>query len=180
GPLIYNNTPFAQFGSKSPAVLYSTRPAAGVAFARDGRVLAQSRAGGTIGVWDLIAKTELTRLKGHQGYATALEFSPDGKSLASGSRDTTVLLWDMRPFTAKAKPQAMDADAEARWNDLLSADATRAYDAMCALVAAPNKVVAFLKEHLHPVAPPDPEKVKRLIGDLDSEQFDVRKRAGAE
>lgn len=180
GALIYNNTPFAQFGSKSPAVLYSTRPAAGVAFSRDGRLLAQSQADGTIGMWDLITKRELTPLKGHQGYATALAFSPDGNTLASGSRDTTVLLWDMQPFTAKAKPQTKDVDAAAAWKDLLSADAARAYDAICGLVAAPDKAVAYLREHLRPVAPPDPEKVKQLIDDLDSEQFDVRKRAGAE
>jgi WD40 repeat protein len=146
----------------------------------DGRILAHCGKRGTITLWNVAAGNELGQLTGHQADVMALSFSPDGKTLASGSRDTTGLIWDVRPFTAKAKPQASDVDAAAAWKVLLSEDAARAYDAMCALVAAPDKAVAFLKEHLHRVAPPDPEQVKRLIGDLDSEQFDVRKRAGAE
>jgi WD40 repeat protein len=32
---------------------------------------------------------------GHIGPVTALRFRPDGKSLASGAQDTSVLLWDL-------------------------------------------------------------------------------------
>ena len=32
---------------------------------------------------------------GHQGPVTALRFSPDGKALASGAQDSSVLLWDL-------------------------------------------------------------------------------------
>lgn len=37
----------------------------------------------------------LNRLSGHSGAVTTLDFSPDGKSLVSGSRDKSVKVWDL-------------------------------------------------------------------------------------
>ncbi|MGF1578248.1 MAG: WD40 repeat domain-containing protein [Gemmataceae bacterium] len=34
-------------------------------------------------------------LKGHQGPVFAVNFSPNGNILASGSEDTTIKLWDV-------------------------------------------------------------------------------------
>jgi hypothetical protein len=44
------------------------------------------------------------------------------------------------------------------------------------ILAASAKTISFLKENLRPVGPPDAERVNRLIADLDSEQFGVRKK----
>ena len=48
----------------------------------------------------------LPRLTGHHGGVTSVAFSPDGRLLASGSRDRTVLLWDLSHFGFEMPPIA--------------------------------------------------------------------------
>jgi WD40 repeat protein len=44
---------------------------------------------------ELATGQQRSRFRGHEGAVTCLAFSPDGNTLASGSRDTTVLLWQV-------------------------------------------------------------------------------------
>ena len=46
-------------------------------------------------LWHAATGKEIRRLSGHTGDVTALAFSSDGKLLASGSADTTVLIWNV-------------------------------------------------------------------------------------
>jgi len=46
-------------------------------------------------LWDVATGKELRQLKGHQGKITSLAFNEDGTRLASGSADTTVLIWSV-------------------------------------------------------------------------------------
>ena len=46
-------------------------------------------------LWDVTAKAEVRRLRGHTNTIWGLVFTPDGKTLASGSADQTVRLWDV-------------------------------------------------------------------------------------
>jgi WD40 repeat protein len=74
-------------------------------FAPDGRTLAVGGMAGAneIQVWELATGQVRLRLSGHRGPVTALAFSPDCRLLASGSADTTVLIWDLLP-NAKGTP----------------------------------------------------------------------------
>ena len=49
---------------------------------------------GEIRVWDAHTGEHLKTLTGHTGGISSLTFSPDGKVLASGRTDGTILLWD--------------------------------------------------------------------------------------
>ncbi len=50
--------------------------------------------GGQIQLWDVIGERKLFTLDAHSGHIDTLVFSHDGKTLASGNRDGTVLLWN--------------------------------------------------------------------------------------
>jgi WD40 repeat protein len=75
-----------------------------VVFSDDGRILATDTFGGAIHFWDVGTGRLLHTLKGQGRPVTALVFAPDGKTVAAGNADTTVLLWDiadLRPLPPK-------------------------------------------------------------------------------
>ncbi|RKU28207.1 hypothetical protein C6499_10300 [Candidatus Poribacteria bacterium] len=71
-----------------------------IAFSPDGRFLARS-ASNSVGVW-YAGRTYKKTLAGHTGDVTSVAFSSDSRTLASGSVDTTVRLWDVVTDTHKA------------------------------------------------------------------------------
>jgi hypothetical protein len=58
----------------------------------------------------------VARLQGHTDYVWSLAFSPDGTTLASGSGDFTVRLWDTAPlkvrYQARREAEALRPEAE--------------------------------------------------------------------
>jgi hypothetical protein len=113
---------------------------------------------------------------------TALAFAPDGHILASGSADTTALLWDVTGRTEPAAhPRGKQSPQQlARlWSDLGSRDARTAHQAMIRLATAPAEAVALLRQRVQPDArkPLAAPEVGRLIAELDSDSFMVREQA---
>jgi WD40 repeat protein len=118
-----------------------------------------------IQLWDTKAGERVGRFSGHKGGAArALAFSPDSKTLASGGRDTTVLLWDV----ARAR-------LEHFWVEL-GRDQKAAARAAKRLAATPDDTIPFLKDRLRRAAAAE-EQARRFIIDLDDDHFDVREKA---
>jgi WD40 repeat protein len=83
-----------------------------VKFSPDGKLLAASE-GETdvphtrdfpcrIRLWDARSFAEVRTLSGHSSSIAALAFSPDGRTLASGSMDRTIKFWDVATGEARA------------------------------------------------------------------------------
>jgi RNA polymerase sigma factor (sigma-70 family) len=149
-----------------------------VAFSPDGRLLALTERAQEILVYDLACRHEQHRFKGFDAAVTWLAFSPDGRRLISGLSDSTLLIWEVG---APSMPRKLDAESAAKaWADIASKDAARAFRARGALSAAPGAALRLSTAHLHPAQAADPHFLRRLLTDLESEQFAVRDKAQKE
>jgi hypothetical protein len=154
-----------------------------LAFSPNGRFLAMAKDTPEIHLWDIRAGQDVQVLKGPEGGVVSLLFTPDGKHLISGGTDTTAMTWDL---TGVLPTQRGSADAEvelgpqmvnALWTDLVGKDATRAFSAIRMLCTSPDQAVALIKERVRPAALPNPKRLARLLADLQSDSFELRREA---
>jgi hypothetical protein len=152
----------------------------GLAFSPDSRTLITGGGDNTVYLWEVATGKERGRLDGHKAAIHAVAFSPDGRTIASGDAARTVIIWDTAGTPAKVKPAAKDL--KPLWETLKGADSTRALQSIWTLKGVPELSVPFLRERLRPrpVALPDRRRVARLIADLNSPKYAVRKKANDE
>jgi WD40 repeat protein len=149
-----------------------------LAISPDGRTAALGLLGETeIRLLEVVSGQERGRLKGHKDTVLSLAFSPTGHLLVSGSEDNTAIVWDLEKMAGVPLRSINPKLLAEFWDDLLSADAVRAWQAESALWYFPDQAVAFIKDRLHAVRPVPAKEVARFIKDLGHQQFAIREKA---
>ena len=144
----------------------------------DNRLLAVAEEGsGVVRLLEITSGKVRAEFAGHLHGVHGLDFSPDGKTLASGGDDNVVYLWDVTG--AKTLP-AKEGNPAACWNDLASDDGKRAGEAIASFLRKPEASVAFLKEKLQPAKGVDEKRLRQWITDLDADAFETREAASRE
>ncbi len=152
--------------------------AAGLQFSPDGRWLARGNSR-FVQLYEVLFGQAVHSFAGHETSIKSLAFDRHGRTLASGSFDTTVLIWDMAPVLVSPRKGSIPADVaalEAAWKDLADKDAKVAFAAVRLLVDAGAGALP-LRERLRPAQAPDPRQLERLLADLSSNRFPERERA---
>jgi RNA polymerase sigma factor (sigma-70 family) len=158
-----------------------------LAWSADGRLLAvayeKDEAKGydaQVAVCEAATGGEVRRFAGRHTSLLGAAFAPDGRTLATGCWDSSLLIWDLTGRQNQGRLRGgplTAADREACWAALAGAAADKAYAAIWKLAADPDASVAFLKDHLRPAAEPDRKQISRLAADLGNERFTVRQKA---
>jgi RNA polymerase sigma factor (sigma-70 family) len=152
-----------------------------LAFSPDGRTLASSAWERTheTNLWDVRSGKLWGRLAGHRGPILSLAYSRDGKRLATGSADTTVLLWDMSDLTPQRRRQMLalpSQELEDLWLQMATTLVTSSGPTLSAevwrLSTVPQQSVPFLAKRLRPKVL-DRKKIPQWIADLESKDRQV-------
>jgi WD40 repeat protein len=159
-----------------------------------------------IEVWDLRAEKCVSKLSAPKhARILRLAVSKDLRTVAAGFQmrraNYTIGLWKLpeavRQLSAhsvwqarqveketqqgwtSAKPNAKKTERalEKQWRRLASGDAAEAQRAIWWLIERPQAAVFLFGRHLRPVSMPDGKKIKRLISQLDDDEFRVRQKA---
>ncbi len=118
----------------------------------------------------------MLKLAGHPARVMSVAFGPDGRTLLTGSDDSTGLVWDLRP---KIEIQG-DPIPALLWDALAGPDASAAYRAIWQLADRPDRSVPFLKGKVTPAKPIDRGRLRELLDNLDGSRFADREAASKE
>ncbi len=149
-------------------------------FSPDGRRLARAH-GTSVLLFDVLHGRQIQAFDGHLMWVNRLAFTANGRRLVSGSRDSTMLVWNVAAPRQRGEPaKAPNAAAvAAAWDKLAGSAAKAGFEAVRLLVEAPDAAVPLLRERLRPAAPVNIKHLQQRIRDLDSDSFDTRQAATA-
>jgi hypothetical protein len=109
-------------------------------------------------------------------YAGCLAFTRDGRRMATGHPDSTILLWEVR-LGADRGGRLTAKECEELWADLAGDDAAKAWRAIWRLAESPAEALPLLRGRLEPYPAAAAGETRRLLADLDSESFPRREAA---
>ncbi len=144
-----------------------------IAFSPDGRTIAAAGRDAKVRLWECASAKVRGAFSGHRQPVASLTFAPDGRSLVSTSLDGSILVWDVTGlYIGRTPPSAEERDP--LWSDLAGDDAARAYQAVWRLSTTPKETMALIKPRLRALTAAE---IDRMLIDLDSPQYPVRKKA---
>ena len=154
-----------------------------LALSRDGKLAATAEKGGQIRVWDVANGSEERRFAAGEAAVNVIAFAPEGDRLATVGEDGAAGIWaltrDETPLPKDCK--LTEKEMAGRWDDRAGDGAAKVYPSVRMLRADPARAVPFLQERLKQRAEGEYEKkIKQMISDLDSDEFNVRQRASKE
>jgi hypothetical protein len=175
--------PVGQQPAEVLAAIKDGEPAAGPVFSPDGRTFAvashQRPRGSVIRVFEWASRSLRQRFEADSTKVTALAFSPDGATLASGHEDGTILLWDLTGKSASPAWLRRPTPPATLWQRLRDPGAARSGEAMQELVHRPDIALSLFRKHrdLLSLRAPSAARLKELLALLDAEKQADRKAA---
>jgi WD40 repeat protein len=155
-------------------------PVNAVLFSADGLLMLSGSDSGTIRLWEAYTGKEVCSILHLKGKVRGLTISPNGRMLVAALAEAGVIAWDLSKMAVKPRRGEVTKTTLARlWATLRSEDAQRAYRASWGLAALPAPATAFLKERLRPIPAVSPARLRRLVADLDDDDFERREAASA-
>jgi WD40 repeat protein len=143
----------------------------------DGRMLFVVNRG-ALEVWEVASSSRRYSLPGRHGDFTAVAQGPHNGYFVTGHGDGTLRLWNstrLGLLTSSVPPDAMAK----LWEELASNDAARAYSSMCVVSSNLDLMIPSLHRFIDSSISVDPKMIARLITDLDSDAFAVRRDAAS-